>query len=162
MIFFYSSLIAYRWMRARVSVAKRHFVKFNINYLMAKITWESLQGCIKEKSLEEICNLSGVALPLWRAHNCRNVKIINHYFFRKRPKFFMGASPHLNDVVWKIDWLQRASFQPVPASSVARGGKRCYSHPLIGLNSIQNSMLLAVLRLVFALKREIAPPPKRK
>ena len=43
-------------------------------------------------------------LPLRKAHtNCRNVKIINHNFFQKCPKFFAGVSPYLNDVVWKID-----------------------------------------------------------
>ena len=44
-------------------------------------------------------------------------------------------------------------------SSVAGGGggKWCYSLP-IGLKSMQNSMFLAVFRLILALKREIAPP----
>ena len=34
--------------------------------------------------------------------------------------------------------------------------------PPIGLKSVENSMFLAVLRLILALKREIVPPPKQK
>ena len=33
--------------------------------------------------------------------------------------------------------------------------------PPIGLKSMQNSMFLGVLRLIFALKREIAPPKQK-
>ena len=54
------------------------------------------------------------------------------------------------------NWLTAALI--FPASSVARGANGARAPPPIGLNSMQNSMLLAVLRLVFALKREIAPP----
>ena len=35
-------------------------------------------------------------------------------------------------------------------------------YPPIGLKSMQNSTFLAVLRLIFALKREIAPPKDRE
>ena len=42
---------------------------------------------------------------------------------------------------------------------VSRGGGANGAIAPIGLKSMQNSMLLAVLRLIFALKTKIAPPP---
>ena len=71
---------------------------------------------------------------------------------------FVAATAPTNDV--------KKSSNEVPTNnSVARGGKWCYSPPPIGLKSMQNSVVLAVLRLISALKREIAPhrkiaPPK--
>ena len=47
-------------------------------------------------------------------------------------------------------------------NSVTGGGNGAKAPPPIGLKSMQNSMFLAVLRLNFVLKREIAPPPKGK
>ena len=47
-------------------------------------------------------------------------------------------------------------------SSVARGEANGAIAPTISLKSMQNGMFLSVLRLIFALKLEIAPPPKQK
>ena len=47
------------------------------------------QGRIKEKRIGNICP----GAHFQNTHHCRNAKIINHYFFLKIHKFFMGASP---------------------------------------------------------------------
>ena len=44
-------------------------------------------------------------------------------------------------------------------SSVARGGKWCYSPP-IGLKSMRNSMFFAVFSLICARRTKIAPPKR--
>ena len=57
-------------------------------------------------------------------------------------------------------WLLCVYVATIELSNVARGGdKWCYSPP-IGLKSMQNSVcVFSVLRLIFALKTKIAPPP---
>ena len=78
-------------------------------------------------------------------------------------KIFICFSKNLNSRMTTphFHFIILTNFRPQNhrPSSVARGGKWCYSPPpLAVLESMQNSTFLAVLRLTFALKTKIAPP----
>ena len=73
-------------------------VKFNIRYLILKKTEYPSWVVLKRKVLETFAPgppSKGLQLQKW--------KKINHNFFLKMPKFFVGALPlYFNDIVKKI------------------------------------------------------------